>query len=239
MKILYVIPARAGSNGVPGKNYKPLNNKPLIEYSIDFALSNMVAGDELCVSTNDADVVKILNKKGIILPFIRPEELSTDTAGSYEVLLHSLRHYKDQGKEFDALLLLQPTSPFRAKEDFDKVMSAYDDDCDMVVTVKLCKDSPYFNLFEENREGYLQKSKDGDFVNRQSAPAVYAYNGSIYLIRISSLLQSRLNEFRKIKKVVMPAERSIDIDTPEDWYLAEYLSKSDPNKANEREGGLI
>lgn len=222
MKILYIIPARAGSKGLPHKNYKLLNNKPLIEYSVDFALENMTADDELCVSTNDHGIIEILEKRGIAVPFVRPEELSNDTAGSYEVLLHAVNYYKKQGKEFDALLLLQPTSPIRAREDFVNVMKAFDGDCDMVVTVKESKESPYFNLFEENTNGFLEKSKQGSFAGRQLAPVVYAYNGSIYLISIRSLQKSKLSEFEKIKKVIMPPERSVDIDTMADWLVAEY-----------------
>jgi CMP-N,N'-diacetyllegionaminic acid synthase len=226
MKILFLIPARAGSKGLPGKNTKILGNKPLIEYSIDFAIENMGKNDELCISTNDSRVIEVAKKKGIKIPFIRPEELSTDTSGSNEVILHALDFYKANGKLFDCVLLLQPTSPFRIKEDFENLMALYDDTIDMVVSVKITHENPYFNLFEENEFGFLNKSKIGTFVRRQDCPLVYAFNGSFYLINVKSMQTNHLHQFLKIKKMLMPAERSVDIDNQTDWLLVEhYLDK--------------
>jgi N-acylneuraminate cytidylyltransferase len=222
MKILYLIPARKGSKGLPEKNKKKLGTQPLIEYSIDFAAQNKKKDDEICISTNDSDVIKICEKKGVSVPFIRPEYLSNDTATSYDVIKHALDHYKKVNKYFDAILLLQPTSPFRTQEDFDKLLYEYDADTDMVVSVKLTKENPYFTLFEEDKGGFLKKSKQGDFERRQDCPEVYAFNGSMYLIKVKSLTKNKISEFKKIKKVIMPAERSVDIDTFEDWILAEY-----------------
>jgi N-acylneuraminate cytidylyltransferase len=222
MKILYIIPARRDSKGLPGKNIKILGDKPLIEYSINFALQNMKRDDELCISTNDPNILKICESKGLNIPFTRPEYLSNDTATSYNVIKHALDHYKKGNKYFDAILLLQPTSPFRTQEDFDKLLYEYDTDTDMVVSVKLAKENPYFTIFEEDKGGYLKKSKQGDFERRQDCPEVYAFNGSMYLIRVKSLTKNKISEFKKIKKVIMPTERSVDIDTFEDWILAEY-----------------
>ena len=227
MRILYLIPARKGSKGLPGKNTKILGNKPLIEYSIDFALLNMKDEDELCVSTNDLEVVKIAEKKGISIPFIRPEELSDDNATSYDVIIHAISYYESLNKKFDAVLLLQPTSPFRNQYDFLKLKNEFDDEINMVVSVKLAKENPYFTLFEENKEGFLDKSKFGNFDRRQDCPEVYAYNGSMYLIKVESIKNSKIVDFKKIKKIVMPEERSIDIDTLADWTLAEFYLKNE------------
>ncbi|MBC7744360.1 MAG: acylneuraminate cytidylyltransferase family protein [Flavobacterium sp.] len=223
MRILYLIPAREGSKGLPGKNVKILNTKPLISYSIDFALKNMSLGDELCISTNDEQVIAIAKERTVNIPFKRPGHLALDSSSSYDVLLHALNHYKEKNKEFDAVLLLQPTSPFRSQTDFKNVITEFNDDCDMVVTVKESKANPYFNLFEENAYGFLEKSKKGDFQRRQDCPPVYAFNGSIYLMRVTSLEKAKISEFKNVKKVVMPEERSIDIDTMADWKLAEYF----------------
>lgn len=225
MRILYLIPARSGSKGLPGKNTKILGDKPLISYSIDFALQNLKKGDELCISTDDENVIDIAIKKGINIPFKRPLELATDTSTTYDVLIHALNHYVKLGKRFDALLLLQPTSPFRTENDLKSMLSLYDNNLDMVVSVKIAKENPYFTLFEENN-GYIVKSKNKNFDRRQDCPEIYAFNGSIYLININSLMNSKINEFTKIRKFVMPEERSIDIDSPADWALAEfYLDK--------------
>ena len=116
MKVLCIIPARRDSKGIPGKNWKLLNNVPLVGYSIEVAKqSNDI--DEICVSTNSEQVIEIATKKyQLSVPFIRPEELSLDTTSSHDVLIHAIEHYESQGKTYDAILLLQPTSPFRKVE---------------------------------------------------------------------------------------------------------------------------
>lgn len=226
MKTLYLIPARTGSKGLPGKNTKLLGDKPLIVHSIDFALMNINEGDELCISTNDEDVFKIANNLEIYVPFKRPEELSSDSASTYDVIMHAIKYYEENNKYFDLVLLLQPTSPFRDQKDFENLIECYDDDVEMVVSVKKSKESPYFTLFEENESGFLDKSKKGDFQRRQDCPDVFVFNGSMYLLKVSALKEKKISEFNRIKKVLMPEERSIDIDTMADWTLAEfYLNK--------------
>jgi CMP-N,N'-diacetyllegionaminic acid synthase len=222
MKILYLIPARQGSKGLPNKNTKILGNKPLVEYSIDFAIQNMKVDDELCISTNDPQVIKVAESKGIKIPFIRPEILSNDKATSYDVIKHALNHYKNY-KKFDAILLLQPTSPFRYKQDLISLINEYDEETEMVTSVCLAKENPYFTLFEEDDNGFLQKSKKADFERRQDCPKIYLFNGSMYLIKVEAIKKYKISEIKKIKKIIMPIERSIDIDTIEDWILAEYF----------------
>lgn len=224
MRILYLIPARKGSKGLPGKNTKVLVEKPLIQYSIEFALANMNPLDELCISTNDPDVIKIANSIGVEIPFLRPDNLSNDTATSNEVIMHAITFYESKNQNFDAVLLLQPTSPIRIQDDFIQLVNEYDENTDMVVSVKIAKENPYFTLFEEEN-GFLQKSKLGNFSRRQDCPNVYALNGSMYLINIESLKRCRISEFNKIKKIVMPEERSVDIDNSSDWALAEFYMK--------------
>lgn len=230
MKILYLIPARAGSKGLSEKNIRIFGGKPLITYSIDFALNNITENDELCISTNDEKVIRICNELGIALPFIRPNELATDSANSYEVIMHAINHYECRNIKFDLVLLLQPTSPFRSVEDFNNLIDAYEDGIEMVVTVKHSKENPYFNLFEENEFGFLNKSKEGNFDRRQDCPPVFALNGSMYLMNVSALKNKQIQEFTKIKKVIMPEERSVDIDTLADWHIGElYLKSFDKN----------
>jgi N-acylneuraminate cytidylyltransferase len=227
MRILYLIPARKGSKGLPGKNTKLLGDKPLIEYSIDFALNNLKNDDVLCVSTNDEAVIAIAESKGITIPFIRPEELANDNASSHDVIIHAINQYEKLNQTFDAVLLLQPTSPFRIQDDFTNLIKEYSVDTDMVVSVKLAKENPYFTLFEENSEGFLNKSKIGNYERRQDCPEVYAFNGSMYLINIESIKKSRIAALKYIKKIIMPEERSVDIDTLADWTLAEFYLKNE------------
>ncbi len=222
MKTLILIPARAGSKGLPGKNVKVLGEIPLIAHTIVFAKQVADLEDQICVSTNDQDVIDIAKEYGLTVPFVRPENLSSDTASSYAVMLHAIDHYSNLGKQFDNLLLLQPTSPFRAIEDFDNLKAQYDKGCDMAVSVSIAKSNPYFNLFEEDESGHLKKSKESDAVRRQDCPNVYEYNGSLYLINVKSLLKSDFQGFSKIRKSIMPESRSIDIDTILDWKMAEF-----------------
>ena len=225
MKTLILIPARAGSKGLVGKNTKLLGKLPLIAYSILFAKKIAREGDVICISTNDIDVVKIAAQYKLPVPFIRPEELASDTAGSYEVIMHALDYYEQQGLHFDAILLLQPTSPFREMEDFRNMSSLYSNDCDMVVSVNISKNNPYFNLFEQDEQGYLKKSKESTSYRRQDCPDVFAFNGSMYLMNSASLKRTNIQGFTKIIKSIMPDERSIDIDNMKDWKIAEYFLK--------------
>jgi len=226
MNILYLIPARAGSKGLPGKNIKVLGDKPLILYSIEFAIKNMKYGDELCISTNDEGVLDILRKQGIKVPFKRPDVLASDTANSYDVIMHALEYYEQNNQYFDAVMLLQPTSPFRSQDDVDSIIKMFIEDVDMVVSVKNTKENPYFTLFEENEFGFLTKSKESDFQRRQDCPEVFAFNGSMYLMKVDTLKKTPISGFKKIKKIIMPEERSVDIDTMADWVMAEfYLNK--------------
>ncbi len=223
-KLLFVIPARGGSKGVPGKNIKPLGNKPLIHYSIEYARL-FTSDDNICVSTDSEAIAESAAALQLKVPFLRPAALATDTAGSYEVLQHALSFFSQLGKEYDAVVLLQPTSPLREKKHLEEALALYNDTLDMVVSVKISAANPYYNLFEENKEGYLGLSKGkGQFTRRQDMPEVYEYNGSLYIINCRSLRsKSSFRDFSAIRKYVMGERYSIDLDTLEDWNYAEYL----------------
>ncbi len=223
MKILVIIPARGGSKGIPHKNIKPLAGKPLIYYTIDTA-RQIVDDDDICISTDDKEIIQCVEDYGIKVPFVRPAELATDTAGTYEVLLHALNYYEQQGKVYDIVVLLQNTSPFRTAKQVKEALSMYSTSIDMVVSVKECTANPYYCVFEEDGEGYLHICKgDGSITRRQDAPKVYEYNGAIYVINPRSLKEKPLNKFTKRIKYVMNERSSLDLDTMNDWYMAELL----------------
>lgn len=223
MKTLYVIPARGGSKGIPGKNIKPLAGKPLIEYSIDVARA--LANDEdICVTTDDNAIIETVERTGLKVPFVRPTELSTDQSGTYEVLLHALDFYESKGVHYDTMVLLQPTSPFRTVDDVKACLELYSDDIDMVVSVKQAATNPYYNAFEIDDNGFLHISKgEGNFTRRQDAPKVWEYNGAVYVINVESLRKMPLGKFTRRRMYEMSAERSIDLDTPTDWLIAETI----------------
>jgi len=223
-KTLFLIPARGGSKGIPYKNIKPLHGKPLILYSVEVA--RQLAGDEdICVTTDDDAIINVVEETGLKVPFKRPDELATDTSGSYEVILHALDYYNQKGIEYEVVVLLQPTSPFRTAQHVKEAISLYDDSVDMVVSVNESAANPYYSLFEENENGFLDKSKKGNYTRRQDCPKVYEYNGAIYVMNVKSLREKPLSAFTKNKKYEMPLELSIDLDTPLDWEFAEFLSK--------------
>jgi len=187
MSTLILIPARFGSKGVLRKNIKILGDQPLISYTIEFAIKIKGENDLICITSNDNDVIQISKQYNEILTLYRPEELSSDTAGMNDVLIHGLLHFEKQGIFFDKLLLLQPTTPFRDKSDYLIMASLFDKSTDMIVSVSESKANPYFNLFEEDSSGFLKKSKIGNFERRQDCPKTYEYNGSMYLIRTDKL----------------------------------------------------
>lgn len=225
MNYLFIIPARGGSKGIPGKNIKLLNNKPLIYYSIDAARS-IVDDNHICVSSDDGHIIETVERYGLKVPFVRPAELATDTASSYEVLLHALSFYEDKGDRFDAVVLLQATSPFRSGKHIMDALNLYSEDIDMVVSVTEAATNPYYNCFEENDEGFLHISKgDGKINRRQEAPECWEYNGAIYIINPESLKRSYIGNFKRVRKYVMDRLHSLDLDTMLDWTIAETIIK--------------
>ena len=225
MNTLIVIPARAGSKGIPGKNIKYLAGKPLISYTIEFALKIKRKTDFVCVTTDDPGVIEIAQSYGSEVCIIRrPNNLSKDNIGMTDVIQHAVIEFEKLNFYFDKILLLQPTSPFRIIEDYINLSELLGDNIDMVVSVKKSKLNPYYTLFEEDESALLKKSKDGDFTCRQDCPDVFEYNGSMYLIKKGSFLIYGLHGNLKVKKMLMPEERSIDIDDPIDWIIAEFFA---------------
>ena len=225
MKYLVVIPARGGSKGIPHKNIKPLGGKPLIYYSIDVA-RQFTTDENICVTTNDAEIISVVEQHGLKVPFVRPAELATDTCGSSEVIQHAYQFFADKGIQYDAIVLLQPTSPFRKDEFIKEAVALYDDSIDMVTSVRPAACNPYYDGFEENEDGLLQISKgDGTIARRQEAPKVWQQNGSIYVINPKSLIEKGMGGFTKIKKYAMSEAYSVDLDTMLDWKMAELIIK--------------
>ena len=133
-EILVVIPARGGSKGLPGKNIKNLCGKPLIAYSIDVART-ITTDENICVSTDDQKIIDVVQNYGLQVPFVRPRELASDTATTNDVLLHAVKYYENNGKMFNKILLLQPTSPLRTVDQVKEALLLYRNDVDMVVSV--------------------------------------------------------------------------------------------------------
>ena len=228
MRYLYIIPARGGSKGIPGKNIKPLAGKPLLCHSVDHALAAGADPADICLTTDSEQVRRVGEEYGLTVPFLRPAELSTDTAGSREVMLHALDFYEQLRGKYDAIVLLQPTSPLRTAEDIIKARELYTPEIDMVVSVTEAATNPYYNAFETAPDGTLHISKgDGLYTRRQDAPQVWEYNGAVYVINPDSLRRMPMGSFPRRIPLPMPRNRSLDLDTPLDWLLMEQLIKEE------------
>lgn len=224
MKPLYIIPARGGSKGIPRKNIKPLGGRPLIAYAIDAALEAGAAPQSIILSTDDEEIAATARSLGLPTPYMRPAALGADTTGSREVILDVMDWADARGIEYDCVVLLQPTSPFRTADDIRRTLAAYRPDIDMAVTVTPASSNPYYNCFETDSEGFVTISKgDGLYTRRQDAPPAWEFNGAVYAINPASLRRQPMGAFRRRVPVEMPRERSLDLDTPMDWAVAEYL----------------
>lgn len=221
---LIIIPARGGSKGVPGKNWKLLCDKPLIKYTLEAALE-VTSKNRILVSTDSEEIRKVAESLGIKVPKLRPKALATDTTSTYDVLLYEIKILENKKEFFDSFILLQPTSPFRSGEHIKEALTLFDNNLDMVVSVKETKSNPYYVLKEENSDGFLIPSKASNYIRRQDIPKVWELNGAIYIINTQSLKREPLNKFRKVKKFVMDEVSSHDIDTMLDWQVAEKLIK--------------
>ncbi len=208
---------------MPGKNIKLLNEKPLILYTVDAARG--VSEDlNICVSTDDLQIAEVVRAYGLSVPFIRPPELSTDSATSEQVLMHALAFYESLGNVYDYIVLLQPTSPLRTASHLKEAMGLINDTTEIIVSVKETDANPYYVLFEEGVDGYLESSKEGKFTRRQDCPTVYELNGAIYIIKVSKFKEVGLSGLKK-QKYLMNKASSVDIDDLVDFNLAELLIK--------------
>jgi CMP-N,N'-diacetyllegionaminic acid synthase len=208
---LFIIPARGGSKGLPRKNILPINGKPMICYTID-AARGVTSDQNICVSTDDLEIKQVVENYGLKIPFLRPAELATDNAGTREVLLHAIDFYQNElNQQFSKICLLQPTSPLRTSQHVFEAHELWNNDLDMVVSVKASKVNP-FTLNIENDVGFLEKIEKSNFTQRQELPKYWQYNGAIYFINIQSLQAEPIAEFEKVKKYVMSEESSVDVD---------------------------
>ncbi len=222
---LVIIPARGGSKGVPEKNIRSLGGKPLLHYTIDIA-RKCFKDAQICVTTDNEKIKQVAEEKNLEIKFLRPPEFATDNASTRSVMMHAINFYEQSNIVFEKVLLLQPTSPFRLVKHIIDIYKLYDDNTDMVVSVGLSKQNPYFSLFEENSEGFLTKSKQGIFHRRQDCPEVYYFNGSIYLFNKNALKKSEIDGMSRIRKYIMEEKYCLDIDTRLDWLVCEALLKN-------------
>lgn len=225
MKNIAIIPARSGSKGLKDKNIRLLNGKPMLAYSIEAAIKSRVF-DSVYVSTDSEIYADIGRKYGAEIPFLRSEQLSTDTAKSWDVVLDALFRYENLGKRFDMVTLLQPTSPLR---DAEEIRNAYEEyqvkKAKAVVSVCEMEHSPLWsNTLPENLS-MDQFVKPQDNQARQRLQTYYRINGAIYMVDVMFLKQDK-NIYRQgCFAYIMDGKKSIDIDAQMDFDMAEMLMK--------------
>lgn len=228
MGTIAVIPARGGSKGVLKKNIRLLADKPLIHYTINAALhSNYI--DHVIVSTDDDEIMNVTLAEGIQV-IKRPPEIAGDNAPTIDVILHVLDHFNGQNLESELVVLLQPTSPFRTSSDINAALDLFfQNDCDSVISVVEITHPPYWNMVMNG--SYLRPLFDQEYLRmrRQDLPKTYLPNGAIYIASAETLKQTHSFYTPKMKPYIMPAERSLDIDSEFDLLFAESLMKQGVN----------
>jgi CMP-N,N'-diacetyllegionaminic acid synthase len=227
-KFLAIIPARGGSKGLKNKNIRILNGKPLIYYTIEAAKRSKIF-DVIMVTTDSKEIAEISKKYGASIPFLRPDELSTDTASSIDVILHTLNYYVSKNINFDYFCLLQPTSPLRKAEDIiNSVELLFKKDAESIVSLCEVEHSPLFaNTLSEDQNLSKFIRKEVKNTRRQDLPKYYRINGAIYISKVQSFLKTKDFYGERSFAYIMPPERSVDIDTEFDLKIAEEILKSE------------
>lgn len=223
--ILWLIPARSGSNSIKDKNIKLLNGIPLINYRIRTALS-LSKKDYVWVSTDSQQYADIASKSGATIPFLRPASLSTDNASSMDVVLHAMQYAETNNFKFDFICLLEPTSPFVYFKDIENAYNClkHDSIADSIVAVKEVRPNTFFiqddsKYLDELAERLEKRTKLG----RQEFKRQVTPSGGFYISRWDSFLRNKTFYTKRTLGYLVPEECSLEIDEPLDWNWAEFL----------------
>ena len=222
-QIIATICARGGSKALPRKNVLPFCGRPLIAWTIEQALACPQIA-EVYVSTDDAEIAEVATECGAKVPYMRPAHLASDTAPKIPAIEHLVQHMDSLGVKAARVVDLQPTSPLRTIGDISAAI-AFDPPGELTVSVCEPSHNPYYTMVELQPEGLLALCKPSEVVARQAAPVVYGINGAIYVWSREALARAALRGFWSVKMrpFLMPKIRSIDIDTAEDFEMAEWL----------------
>lgn len=224
LKILGLIPARAGSRGVPGKHMKLLGGKPLIEYTFQSALQARLLS-KITLSTDSDEIINFAKTiSGIGIPFKRPANLAEDNTPTISVINHTLQHYRSLGQLFDFVCLLQPTTPFRSEDLIDRAIKyLLESGAESVVTVRKVPDNYHPNwLFSMDKNGKLQNTSSDETITsrRQDLPPAYHRDGQIY-IATTELIEKGFLIGNNTHGFINGDGPGINIDTLADWEMAE------------------
>lgn len=228
MKILGLVTARGGSKGIPGKNIKVLGHQPLIAYVIQDGLASNYL-EKVVVTTDSEEIAQVSLRYGAEVPFLRPEHLAQDKTPSMDAVLHAIDFFEQEGHYFDAVCLLQPTSPFKPKGFIDHCIQKFvESQADSLISVL---EVPHeFNphwTFEMDMEGSLTISTGEATLipRRQELPKAFHRDGSVYLSKISLIKEQRVLVGGKTVGMLSNNAYYANLDTPEDWEKAELTYK--------------
>ena len=223
MKPFILIPARGGSQGIPGKNIKLLNGKPLIAYSIEQGLQAKCG--PVIVSTDDSEIAAISREFGAQTPFIRPVELSTSTAKSVDVMIHAAQWMRQSDRQLDTLILLQPTSPYRPSGVIGKALELFEkSNVKSLVSVRKVPDhfNPHWVFLQTNENKLTPAMNDEVFISRrQDLPLSYHRDGAIYIVNIDYMITHHRIISEDVIGYAIDSPELINIDSAADWKIAE------------------
>lgn len=221
-KIFAFVFARGGSKGLPGKNLLPLGGIPLIGHSINIAKA-MPQVSRVFVSSDDAEIRRVALHYGAEV-IERPKELAGDTSPEWEAWRHAIRYLEQAGEDFDTFLSLPATSPLRSCEDVQVAIDALDSDTDAVITVTPASRSPFFNMVTRDHDGTCKiLSSSKGYFRRQDAPEVFDVTTVAYVLTKSFIVEQDALFDGRVKSVIIPRQRAIDIDDRLDYRFAELL----------------
>ena len=227
MKILCVIPARGGSKGIKRKNLRLLGKKPLISYTIESCIYSKLFNDVI-VSSEDSEIIKISKKFGAKVPFSRPKYLAKDNSSSDDVLLHAILEMQKLGNEYDVVVLRDCTVPFIDKNDMKEMLEILkESQCDAVFGAIKAHPNPYFGMMEYDKNGFLKLSKKTikKISRRQEAPIVFSVDG-MFALRIKNFQKTKKINSGKILPFELSREHAHMIDFEFDFIVAELLVKN-------------
>lgn len=229
MRVLGVVTARGGSKGVPGKNVRPLGGKPLLAWTAEAALAARRLS-RVVLTTDDERIADAGRACGLEVPFLRPAELARDDTPTLPVLRHAVAELEKAGDRFDAVCLLQPTSPFRRAGDIDGCIELLESaGLDAVVSVLPVppEHNPHWVYFRDG-EGLLRLAtgEAEPIPRRQELPPAFHRDGAVYVTRRDVLMEGKSLYGRRLGGYLIEAQaalRSVNLDTLDDWERAEGL----------------
>jgi len=226
--VLALVPARAGSKGLPGKNIRDFCGKPLLQWSVEHGLSSRYV-DKVLVSTDSEEFAEIARKGGAEVPFLRPEHLASDMAASVDVILHAVDFLEKRARRFDILVLLEPTSPLRKPEDIDGAL-------ELLLSRPEAESVVSISLTEAHHPAFLMKTKEAGFlepfltdfkvIRRQDISPLFFLDGTVYISWIDALRRRRSFYHEKTLGYEVPKYQSFEVDDMDDFIICEALYRA-------------